>query len=133
MAKWTDIKWDDALLKIAEKGLVEAGIIIEGQAVALCPVDTGRLRGSITYATSKFRTMVSMPAKPGDEVSEPGDDYTLYVGTNVEYAPYMEYGTCRRNMETGQPFLRPAMDIKRDEVCRKYAETISEELHRRAQ
>ena len=31
-----------------------------------------------------------------------------YVGTNLEYAPYQEFGT--RTM-TPQPYLRPAIDV----------------------
>lgn len=131
MGKWTDIKWDDAMLAAARKGLVEAGIILEGEVVNWCPVDTGRLKGSITFATSSLRTLAKSPAQQPDAVSEPDDDYTLHVGTNVEYAPYVEYGTKR--FPTGQPFLRPAMDYRKNDVCKKYAETISEELKRRAQ
>ncbi len=44
----------------------------EGHAKELCPVDTDRLRGSIT----------------GDN-----DDTVAVIGTNVEYGPYVELGT----------------------------------------
>lgn len=44
----------------------------EGHAKHGCPVDTGRLRNSITNVN---------------------DGNTLYVGTNVDYAPYVEFGT----------------------------------------
>ena len=40
------------------------------------PVDTGRLKNSISYM-------------PDDE------EQAVYIGTNVEYAPYQEYGTSR--------------------------------------
>ena len=49
-------------------------------------MDTGNLRNSITHAV------------------ESGED-AVYVGTNVEYAPYVEMGTRRT---AAQPFLRPA-------------------------
>lgn len=52
-------------------------------------VDTGRLRSSITHVLG-------------------ADDEGCYcdVGTNVEYAPYLEYGTV--NMPA-YPFLKPAL------------------------
>lgn len=65
------------------------GIEAEGNAVTeitdLGAVDTGRLRGSISHAT---------------------DEDTAYVGTNVEYAPYVELGTYKM---AARPFLRNAI------------------------
>ena len=127
MSGWTKIKWDDALRAAAIRGLVKAGIIIEGQAVRLAQVDTGRLKGSITYATKTAR---SNAKNQEDGVSVPSDDYTLHVGTNVEYAPYVEYGT-RRNKKK-QPYLRPALDIQRTNAEVAFAQEISKELKRRA-
>lgn len=59
---------------------------LQGEAYAkrYCPVDTGRLRNSITHTT---------------------DEDSAYIGTNVEYAPYVEYGTSKT---IAQPFLEPA-------------------------
>ncbi len=51
----------------------------ERYAKAACPWRTGRLRNSITYA-----------------VVADGDDVQGIIGTNVEYAPYVEYGTSRQ-------------------------------------
>lgn len=66
--------------------LEEIGLLAENYAAKKCPVDTGNLRGSITY-----------------EVDAGGN--AVYIGTNVEYAPYVELGTSRQK---AQPFLRPA-------------------------
>lgn len=68
------------------RGLEAIGLQAEGYAAQKCPVDTGRLRNSITH------TRVNNDA---------------YIGTNVEYAPYVEYGTSRQK---AQPFLRPAAE-----------------------
>lgn len=61
----------------------------EGNAVdeitALGAVDTGRLRGSISHAH---------------------DDEAAYIGTNVEYAPYVEFGTYKM---ASRPFLKNAI------------------------
>ena len=64
--------------------LEAVGMQAEGYAKRKCPVDTGNLRNSITHTS---------------------DDDTAYIGTNVEYAPYVEYGTSRTK---AQPFLKPA-------------------------
>lgn len=50
------------------------GLKAEGYAKGYCPVDTGRLRNSISHAD---------------------DGESAYIGTNVEYAPYVELGTRR--------------------------------------
>ena len=59
----------------------------ESYAKKLCPVDTGRLRNSITHAQY--------------------DENTEVIGTNVEYAPYVELGTFK---QSAQPYLRPACE-----------------------
>lgn len=74
----------NALKNQLTNGLISAGATCEGYAKGLCPVDTGRLRGSITH-----------------EVSYP----SVQIGTNVEYASYVELGTSR---QSAQPYLVPA-------------------------
>ena len=71
-----------------EKALEMMGLRCEGYAKANAPVDTGRLRNSITHDVRSLEEAV-------------------YIGTNVEYAPYQEYGTYKMN---AQPFLRPAVN-----------------------
>ncbi len=56
------------------KGLETCGLVAEGYAKRLCPVDTGNLRNSITHAVDE-------------------DEPAAYIGTNSEYAPYVELGT----------------------------------------
>lgn len=51
-------------------------------------VDTGRLRASISFATSEH---ISNPTEDG--VNFKSDKYSTIVGTNVEYANYVELGT----------------------------------------
>lgn len=62
------------------------GVIIANQQKALAPVDTGRLRASVESG------MIS--------------DEKGYTATNIEYAPYLEYGTV--NM-VAQPFMKPGV------------------------
>lgn len=67
-----------------KRSLEVIGLTAEGYAKKACPVDTGRLRNSITHET---------------------DEDAAYIGTNVEYAPPVEFGTIH---QSAQPFLRPA-------------------------
>ena len=60
-----------ALKRAKKRGLEAIGLTAEGYAKKDTPVDTGRLRNSISHAT---------------------DDEAAYIGTNVEYAPYVELG-----------------------------------------
>lgn len=69
--------------------LERTAIRVENGAKRLCPVDTGRLRSSITHGL--FR--------------EEGE-LTAHVGTDVEYAVHVELGTSRA---VAQPYLRPAL------------------------
>lgn len=69
------------------EGLEAIGLVAEGRAKAKCPVDTGRLRNSITHALKG------------------GASPAVYIGTNVEYGKYVEEGTSEQK---AQPFLRPA-------------------------
>lgn len=64
----------EALKAAALRALERCGLQAEGYAKDLTPVDTGNLRNSITH-----------------QVSE--DGLEVYIGTNVEYAPYAELGT----------------------------------------
>ena len=70
------------------QGLETIGLVAEGYAKRLCPVDTGRLRNSITHAVEE-------------------SEQAAYIGSNVEYAPYVELGTSRQK---AQPYLKPAAE-----------------------
>lgn len=57
-----------------EKALEECGLVAEGYAKKLAPVDTGNLRNSISHKVD--------PEEPA-----------VYIGSNTEYAAYQEFGT----------------------------------------
>ncbi len=63
-------------------GVLEAGLFFEREAKMGAPVDTGRLKASIGHG----------PEGVWDEEFQKGKRYVVVVGTNVEYAPYMEFG-----------------------------------------
>lgn len=82
----------EAIANAIDRALVaaleEVGLVAEGYAKRACPVDTGRLRNSITH------------------IVDEGTRHVV-IGTNVEYAPYVELGTRRQKP---QPFLKPAAE-----------------------
>ena len=113
----------------AIRALVRCGKQAEGYAKDLCPADTGNLKNSISH---KVR------------VSEKA----AYRGTNVEYAPYVEFGTGKYSSIGGgttkthwaykgddgewhigkpmkpQAFLKPAISKHRD----TYRNIINDEM-----
>lgn len=119
--------------RATEKALKKAarmiGGTVAGHAVEAAPVDTGLLRNSITFALGgenpeKTNYKSDKPDKDGNyteghyEGVAPEDDnneITVYVGTNVEYAPYQELGAPNINLPA-RPFLRPAMENFREEI-----------------
>lgn len=82
---------DELLRALPEQialGLAMIGEEGEGYAKDECPVDTGRLRNSIANKVDKA-------------------EQAVYIGTNVEYAVYVEYGDY--NHKTGKKhFLKDA-------------------------
>ena len=71
------------LHEAAERALEKCGLVAEGYAKRLVRVDTGNLRNSITHQVDEGESAV-------------------YIGSNVEYAPYVELGTGRYT-EGGRP------------------------------
>jgi len=67
-----------------ERAMEACGLVAEGYAKAKCPVDTGRLRNSISHAAK---------------------GNSAYIGSNVEYAPFVEFGSRRQH---AKPYLKPA-------------------------
>ena len=108
--------------------LNKACLLVENDAKRKCPVDTGQLRASITHEV---------------------EGQTGIVGTNVEYAPYVEYGTGiyardgngrqtpwsyqdaegnwhRTRGHKPQPFLEPSLLENENEIKRLFEEAIEE-------
>ena len=84
------------------RGMETCGLVAEGYAKKLAPVDTGNLRNSITHEVDD---------------GEPA----AYIGTNVEYASYVCLGTIHMK---AQPFLKPAVADHANE----YRKIIEKEL-----
>lgn len=72
--------------------LAAIGAEAEGYAKENCPVDTGRLRNSISFATSTAHENTDTPKQSGDDdMHGTPEEGAVYIGTNVEYAEQIEY------------------------------------------
>jgi len=83
MAKVIDVKMTSHSeeVKAEAKAKIAAWLTAIGEdaaqtAASVAPVDTGRLKNSITSAVDT-------------------EEQVAYIGTNVEYAPYQEFGTSK--------------------------------------
>lgn len=79
-------------------------------------VQTGRLRGSISYNWARSgmdRGKVESPAEMDDGVSQPTADIAVNIGSNVHYARIIELGSPR---QPPYPFLFPAVESKKSEI-----------------
>ncbi len=89
------------------KAVVKLILIIEATAKKACPVDTGNLRSSITPVVESWARG--------------------FVGTNVEYAPFVEYGT---RHAPAQPFLEPAFLEGKRQAPKVFEEAIERAIAR---
>ena len=89
------------------KAVRDLVLLVEAEAKKRCPVDTGKLRASITPVIQSWAAG--------------------YVGTNTAYAPYVEYGT--RKMPA-QPFLEPAFLEGKRLASKIFGEAISRAIAR---
>lgn len=93
MAKVVTISFvdnSDKVLQVADEKvnawLKAIGSDAAQTAAKKAPVDTGRLKNSINWATKNEHGSGDLPqATP--------EDKSVYIGTNVNYAIYHEYGT----------------------------------------
>jgi len=81
-------KFKSELEKAIHTALDEIGAKAESYAKSVVPVDTGRLRDSITHKVNDA-------------------DSSVEVGSDVHYASYVELGTSRMR---AQPYLRPSIE-----------------------
>lgn len=72
-----------AFYKDCRRGLERIGMKAEGYAAALTPVGTPESTGVEGYIGGTLRQSMTHKVV----------NYEVYVGTNIYYAPYVEYGT----------------------------------------
>ena len=93
-------KYQEDVLEGLQKDIEKAALTLEKNAKQNCPVDTGKLRASITTEVGNLEAE---------------------VGTNVEYALCVEFGTSK---QSAQPFMRPALDKAITQLNRDMAKTL---------
>lgn len=122
--------WHGEIIKGKMRRAVPKALMIVGaQAVTLVkelvPVDTGLLKSSITFATSlgreKATTEKGVLAEEKDLIEKPDDKLSLKIGTAVEYAPHVEFGTVKMKR---QPFLRLGILSNRNVLGRLFAKAM---------
>ena len=112
------------------QAMEQACILVENEAKIKCPVDNGLLRNSITHY-----------------IEDNPIELIGVVGTNVEYAPYVEFGTgIYSSLGNGrqdrwkykdakgewhstigqhpQPYLQPALEENRRKIEKMFKEQI---------
>ena len=116
---------DELLPEAIKEGLLQAGHLIQGEAMKNCPYDDGQLRASIIVQLTE-------------------DVASVEIGSNLEYAPYVHQGTglfakegdgrkqvpWRYQDAKGQwystkgqkpnPFLQKAVDENRDKLIKPF-------------
>ena len=113
--------------KYLEDRLVILGSFLVSESVYRCVVGHypkgsgrvgGRLRGSITYATvdlvSDVRPKGNPPASPKDAVDKPKGKLVVRIGSNVEYAIWVELGVNGNEKNAG--FLRNAIEQNKKRI-----------------
>ncbi|WP_320130253.1 HK97 gp10 family phage protein [uncultured Sphaerochaeta sp.] len=88
--------------RLRDIALTESAVAVQGNCVALCPRETGHLQGSIGYITGTG-------AKEGGDGTIQGSvkEGEAVVGTNVEYAAHVEYGT---KFKQARSYMRAGFD-----------------------
>jgi HK97 gp10 family phage protein len=89
-----------------KNALMEGGAIIETACKELAPVDTGRLRASITH--------------------EATGDKEVIIAPHTDYAQYLEFGTSK--MEA-QPYMKPGFESSRDAALAHIKAKLAAEMN----
>lgn len=87
-----------------------SALAVQSGARRRAPVDTGRLRNSITHELAP-------------------DELSARIGTNVHYAPFQEFGTRRH---AARPFLFPALEAERQRFTKRVEKALKAAAAKRA-
>jgi len=108
--------------KLTTKGNINSLLVLAllgvNYAKLAAPVDEGNLRASIGYkmGTGKGENLEDVGVLKINEAA---------VGTNVVYAPYMEFGT---RFVAPRPYLRPSMALLRGDAPSVVAKKMDDEF-----
>lgn len=95
----------DEIARRLLQALETVGLTAEADVKLKTPVgETGRLRNSITHVTEE-------------------SEKAVYIGTNTEYAPYVELGTSKMR---AKPYLKPTIEKNAEKYKEIIKNTMSE-------
>ena len=97
-------KANEKIKKSIDESLDKIGLLITAESQVRSPVDTGRLRASMTHEVSGLE---------------------VFIGTNVEYAPDVELGTSKQR---AQPFLRDSFAASSSKVKSIIKKTLEDNI-----
>ncbi len=103
----------EALKRAIARAADDIGELATQYAADRTPVDTGRARNSITYAT-KERQNVDYTYNDdkghtfAEKIGQGAQEGEVYIGSNVEYFPYIEAGS--RTIQAFHPLQHAAND-----------------------
>lgn len=123
MINWQGDRLEKVYKEIAMKRLIKAGLFVEKMAKRLVPIDTKKLWSTISTnwtGGKEFSKVGKLAGKtrlrgrngrivtsdPVGGIRPPTTPFTVIVGTNAIYGPFIELGTSKM---PAQPFLRPAL------------------------
>jgi HK97 gp10 family phage protein len=115
----------EKIKQLRDIALTEGAIIMEGNISIRCPVDTGHLRQSIGRKVYLYTGAVSGEKKNDGLESAPTKEGEAYVGTNVEYAPHVEYGT---KYQKAQPYMRPGAIASERQILSVFQRRLGENV-----
>ena len=88
-----------------EEALVRSALFVERDAKLNAPVDTGRLRASISHTNEGFET----------------NNPSVMVGSNISYGQAVEFGTSKK---PAHPFLFPAFNGNKQKILKELAKAL---------
>jgi HK97 gp10 family phage protein len=105
------------------RALTAGALPVQNEAKRNAPYESGNLRRSIHIGGREDLNpdTGAVIDRTGTPVPEPDVDANaaaVYVGTDVEYASYVEFGTQKM---AANPYLRPAADTQRSAVVSEVA------------
>lgn len=112
-AEWHPEKFNEHKHNWTVKQLWKAAFLVERDAKILCPVDTGRLRASLTSHVDEKNEVARVESTP-DLIFSPK---ISVAGSPVYYAIFVELGTYKM---TARPFLTPALEMNKPAIRRLF-------------
>jgi hypothetical protein len=98
--------------RFTQKFLGKVGFLVEREAKLNAPVDTARLKGSISTAWRGHAPQIDAPASHGDGVKQPTRSMTVKVGSGVNYATAVH-----ETHRTDGKFLKRALNKTKSRVA----------------